>query len=163
VNSQTSFQKLSKPTLAPTLRNFVEYVSILYALLTPQGAEARKRGEEEQLAQLQSEIEANQKIEREAKNLLKEIEAELEALAPQRTATIVSSIVSYRAKTQEATTVLAQDRAQAISHVEWHQGRVPAFEQILATAQAKFADKEKQYQVSRLLDMDLTVGFPIVR
>jgi hypothetical protein len=89
---------------------------------------------------------------------LKEIEAELEALAPQRTATIVSPIVMYIAKTQEATTVLAQDRAQAISHVDWHQGRVPAFEQILATAQAKFADKEKQYQVSRLLDLQLTVG-----
>lgn len=58
--------------------------------LTVQGAEARKRGEEEQLAQLQSEIEDNQKVEREAKRLLKEIEAELEALAPQRTATIVS-------------------------------------------------------------------------
>jgi hypothetical protein len=89
VNSQTSFRKLSKPTLEPIWRSFVEYVSFPYALLTPQGAEARKRGEEEQLAQLQSEIEANQKIEREAKNLLKEIEAELEALAPQRTATIV--------------------------------------------------------------------------
>jgi hypothetical protein len=163
VNSQTSFPRLSKPTLEPIWRNFVEYVSFPYALLTRQGAEARKRGEEEQLAQLQSEIEANQRIEREAKNLLKEIEAELEALAPQRTATIVSSIVSYSAKIQEATTVLAQDRAQAISHVEWHQGRVPAFEQILATAQAKFADKEKQYQVSRLIEVELTVGFPIVR
>jgi len=38
-------------------------------------------------------MEANQKIEREAKHLLKEIEEELEALAPQRTATIVRYIV----------------------------------------------------------------------
>jgi len=34
-------------------------------------------------------MEANHKIEREAKQSLKEIEEELEALAPQRTATIV--------------------------------------------------------------------------
>ena len=53
-----------------------------------------------------------------------------------------------RTKIQEATTVLAQDRAQANSHVEWHTGRLPSFEQILATAQAKFEQKEQQYQVS---------------
>jgi hypothetical protein len=58
--------------------------------LTDQNAEARKRGEEEQLAQLQSELEGHRKVEQEAKNSLKEIEAELETLAPQRTETIVS-------------------------------------------------------------------------
>jgi hypothetical protein len=52
---------------------------------------------------------------------------------------------------QEATTVLAQDRAQATNHVEWHKNRLPGLEQELATARAKFEEKDKQYKVSRHL------------
>ena len=56
----------------------------------PKDAEARRRGDEHQLAALRDEVEGHKKLEREARETQKEIEAELEALAPLRNDTIVS-------------------------------------------------------------------------
>ena len=62
----------------------------------PKDAEARRRGDEHQLAALRDEVEGHKKLEREARETQKEIEAELEALAPLRNDTIVSGCCAVR-------------------------------------------------------------------